>query len=82
MIDELGKIGVNAGRKAMTSISKDSPTCASPKVCSFDSLHDHRLAMTWAVLGMTANAPVSIKDFEAVTVSFPTFLTQFERLVH
>lgn len=82
MIDGLGKIGVNAWAEGDDFYIEGQPDLRIPDGVQFDSLHDHRLAMTWAVLGMTANAPVSIKDFEAVTVSFPTFLTQFERLVH
>jgi len=38
-----------------------------------DSLGDHRLAMTWAVAGLSADGPVTIARFEAVDVSYPGF---------
>ena len=81
MIEGLGKIGVNAWSEGDDFYIEGAPGLAIPEGMCFDSLHDHRLAMTWAVLGMTSNAPVRIKDFESVTVSFPAFLSQFERLV-
>lgn len=81
IIDGLGQVGVEAWAEGDDLFIAGNPDLRIPAGLTFDSLHDHRLAMTWAVLGMTGNAPVSIKDFEAVTVSFPTFLSQFERLV-
>jgi 3-phosphoshikimate 1-carboxyvinyltransferase len=40
---------------------------------SLPSLGDHRLAMAWAVAGLTADGPVSIDGWEAVAVSYPRF---------
>lgn len=40
---------------------------------ALDSLGDHRLAMTWALAGLVADAPVHIERFEAVAVSWPRF---------
>jgi len=40
---------------------------------SLDSLGDHRLAMTWALAGLTGNGPVSVARFDAVDVSYPAF---------
>jgi 3-phosphoshikimate 1-carboxyvinyltransferase len=37
------------------------------------SLGDHRLAMSWAVAALVADAPVYIDDWEAVAVSYPHF---------
>ncbi|MGI6591389.1 MAG: 3-phosphoshikimate 1-carboxyvinyltransferase [Eggerthellaceae bacterium] len=82
IIDGLAQIGVNAWNEADDLFIEGNPDLSVPAGLTFDSHGDHRLAMTWAVLGMTADVPVAIKGFEAVTVSFPTFLTQFERLVH
>lgn len=36
--------------------------------------------MTWSLVGLTGKVPVSIKNFEAVGVSYPGFLTDIERL--
>lgn len=40
---------------------------------SLSSLHDHRLAMTWALAGLIAQGPVTVTGFEAVDVSYPRF---------
>lgn len=81
IIDGLESIGVEAWAEGDDLFIEGNPKLQVPEGVVFDSQHDHRLAMTWAVLGMTANTPVAVRDFDAVTVSFPTFLTQFERLV-
>ncbi len=47
---------------------------------TLDSLGDHRLAMAWAIAGLAAAGPVSIDRFEAVEVSYPTFLEDLFRL--
>ena len=82
LIDGLGSLGVNAWAQGDDFYIEGQPDLAVPAGLSFDSQHDHRLAMTWAVLALTGAQAVSIKDFAAVSVSFPTFLTIFERLVH
>ncbi len=50
----------------------------------FDSQGDHRLAMTFSLVGMCGlrgSAPVSVRDFESVAVSYPRFLNDIEGLV-
>ena len=47
---------------------------------TLDSLGDHRLAMTWAVAGLIAGSAVKINRFEAVDVSYPSFVRDLERL--
>jgi 3-phosphoshikimate 1-carboxyvinyltransferase len=41
---------------------------------------DHRLAMAFAVAALGARAPVTIQGAEAVTVSYPRFFDDLERL--
>ena len=41
---------------------------------------DHRLAMSFLILGMVSENPVSIDDVEPVKTSFPTFLTLMRTL--
>lgn len=43
---------------------------------SVDSRGDHRIAMSFAVLGARATAPVSIADVQNVATSFPGFTSQ------
>jgi 3-phosphoshikimate 1-carboxyvinyltransferase len=41
---------------------------------------DHRLAMAFAIAGLTAREPVTIDGAQAAAVSYPTFFTDLERL--
>lgn len=82
ILDGLAQLGVNAWHEGDDLFIEGNPDLEVPAGLTFDSRGDHRLAMTWAVLGMTAGVPVTVKGFDAVAVSFPAFLTQFERLVH
>jgi 3-phosphoshikimate 1-carboxyvinyltransferase len=45
-----------------------------------DAHDDHRLAMAFAVAGLTAAAPVIITGAEAAAVSYPSFFDDLERL--
>ena len=45
-----------------------------------DSLHDHRLAMTWAVAALVASGPSVVTGWEAVAVSYPRFSEDLQRL--
>lgn len=38
-----------------------------------DSFHDHRIAMSFAVAGLAAEQEVTIENWSAVDISFPTF---------
>ena len=41
---------------------------------------DHRLAMAFAIAGLTATGPVTIEGADAAAVSYPTFFDDLERL--
>jgi 3-phosphoshikimate 1-carboxyvinyltransferase len=41
---------------------------------------DHRLAMAFAIAALAAEGPVTIEGAEAVSVSYPTFFDDLERL--
>jgi 3-phosphoshikimate 1-carboxyvinyltransferase len=45
-----------------------------------DSLGDHRLAMTWALAGLISQHPVTVREFDAVEVSFPGFAERLDAL--
>ena len=44
------------------------------------SLHDHRVAMCGVILAALTNAQTTIKGFETVSSSFPSFLKLFKFL--
>ena len=41
---------------------------------------DHRIAMSFLVLGLASEAPVTIDDAKMIATSFPTFQPAMERL--
>jgi 3-phosphoshikimate 1-carboxyvinyltransferase len=45
-----------------------------------DSFGDHRIAMAFAVAGLFAEAPVTIKDPACVAISFPGFFDLLEQV--
>jgi len=47
---------------------------------TLDSLHDHRLAMVWALAGLAGDGQVTVVGFEAVDVSYPQFARDLEDL--
>jgi len=55
---------------------RPSPQTRSPVFNSavLDSLGDHRLAMAWAIAGLSVSNRVTIDRFDAVAVSYPSFV--------
>ncbi|HUQ43571.1 MAG TPA: 3-phosphoshikimate 1-carboxyvinyltransferase [Candidatus Limnocylindria bacterium] len=45
-----------------------------------DSLGDHRLAMTFAIASLVANGTTTILDADCVSISYPTFFADLERI--
>ncbi|HET6528229.1 MAG TPA: 3-phosphoshikimate 1-carboxyvinyltransferase [Balneolaceae bacterium] len=45
----------------------------TPKAAVFESFHDHRIAMSAAVLSLLAEAPSQIADAECTAISYPGF---------
>ena len=38
------------------------------------------MAMTWSLVGLCGDKPVTIVDFDSIKISFPTFLGSLEGL--
>lgn len=47
---------------------------------SVDSLGDHRLALTFAIAGLIADGHTTIGDADSVSISYPTFFADLERI--
>ena len=47
---------------------------------AIDAHHDHRIAMSFLVLGMVARAPVTVSGAETIETSFPGFAALMNRL--
>ncbi len=82
IIDGLEVLGVDAWEESDNLFVEGDPNLQVPPRALFASHGDHRLAMTWALVGLCGNTPVKVTDFDCVGVSFPGFLDSIERLVH
>lgn len=80
ILEGLSKLGVHAWAEGDDLHIEGKPGLVVPEGLVFDSLGDHRLAMTWSLVGFTGAHPVHIRDFEAVRVSYPGFRADIERL--
>lgn len=74
IIEGLGLLGVNAWAENDNLFIEGQPDLEVPEGLVFDSRKDHRLAMTWSLVGLCSDTPVDIIDFDCVSVSFPKFL--------
>ena len=50
-------------------------------VVELPTYHDHRLAMTWYLMGLASEAPVTLDDAACVSVSWPGFYADIEALL-
>lgn len=80
VVDGLDQIGVDSWVDGNDLFIEGQPQLQVAANTVLDSHNDHRLAMTWAVLGLTNNAPLEVRGFDAVEISYPGFLEDFERL--
>lgn len=74
IIEGLGQLGVNAWAENDDLYIEGQPGLEVPEGLVFDSRKDHRLAMTWSLVGLCSDTPVDIIDSDCVSISFPTFL--------
>ncbi|HIT51469.1 MAG TPA: 3-phosphoshikimate 1-carboxyvinyltransferase [Candidatus Aveggerthella excrementigallinarum] len=80
IIDGLTKLGISAWTHGDDLFIEGQPGFTAPEGLVFDSHGDHRLAMTWALVGLTGTVPVTVERFGSVAVSYPRFLEDIERL--
>ena len=81
IVKGLGLLGVDAWTEGDDLFIEGQPDLQVPEGLVFDSLGDHRLAMTWSLVGLTGNVPVKVAGFDSVDVSYPDFLRDIEELV-
>lgn len=80
IIEGLTKLGVSVWMHGDDLFIEGQPELEVEEGLTFDSHKDHRLAMTWALVGLCGRAPVTVDNFDSVKVSYPDFLEQIERL--
>ncbi len=76
--NELLKIGADVRETKKELIIVPKPVSEYKINCSLDSHHDHRLAMSFAVLGLKVG--VRVKDIECSHKSYPGFVKDFKAL--
>ena len=76
----LDLLGVDTWMEGDDLCIEGQPDLVVPEGISFNSHKDHRLAMTWALVGLCLGTPVTVSNFDSVKVSYPDFLEAFERL--
>lgn len=83
ILQGLGALGVTAsvdGDALLVTGNSGSPFPLPGARALFDSLGDHRLAMSWAVAGLAGAGESVIDGFEAVDVSYPGFYADMAAL--
>jgi 3-phosphoshikimate 1-carboxyvinyltransferase len=70
-------VRVEAGDDSLTIHGCDGPPAGG---ASIDAHHDHRIAMSFLVLGGAAKAPVTVEGAETIETSFPDFAGFMNRL--
>ena len=80
VVEGLATLGVDAWTEGDDLFIEGNPDLCAPEGMVFDSFGDHRLAMTWALIGLCGSKPIVVDNFESVAVSYPTFLDDIERL--
>lgn len=82
IIEGLSLLGVNAWMDGNDLYIEGNPDLKVPEGIVFDSKGDHRFAMTWALAGLVGGgAPVQVRGFESVSVSYPGFMEDIRSLV-
>lgn len=81
IVKGLGQMGVDAWTEGDDLFIEGQPGLQVLEGLVFDSLGDHRLAMTWSLVGLTGNVPIKVAGFDSVDVSYPDFLRDIEELV-
>jgi 3-phosphoshikimate 1-carboxyvinyltransferase len=70
-------VRVEVGDDSLTVHGCDGPPAGGAMI---DARHDHRIAMSFLVLGGAARAPVTVEGVETIETSFPDFMGFMNRL--
>lgn len=80
IIDGLAVLGVRAWGEGDDLCIEGRQGLEPAQGLVFDSLDDHRLAMTWSLVGLTGTCAVQVARFDAIRISYPTFLEDIRSL--
>ena len=71
----LNKIGIKTKSTNDSFKIYGNPNIKIKKKLHISSKNDHRIAMSWAILGLLVGGRIEIHNFETVNTSFPNFLS-------
>ncbi|MDH3660393.1 MAG: 3-phosphoshikimate 1-carboxyvinyltransferase [Alphaproteobacteria bacterium] len=74
---EAAGIRVEMGEDSLTIEGCDGPP---PGGCTIDAAHDHRIAMSFLILGSVSKEPIEVTGAETIDTSFPGFAELMNRL--
>ena len=77
MVTELSKLGVDITETDDGMIIRGGSKISSATVNSYK---DHRIAMTFAVLGLVSDGSIEILDKDCVDISYPDFYSDLRKL--
>lgn len=80
IIDGLEQMGIEAWEESNNLFIEGDPNLVVDPGMTFESHGDHRLAMSWAVLGLCGTSPIKVTDMESVAISYPSFMSDIEKL--
>ena len=70
-------VAVEVGEDSLIVHGRGGPPAGGAEI---DAQHDHRIAMSFLVLGTLAQAPVTVTGAETIETSFPGFAALMNRL--
>jgi 3-phosphoshikimate 1-carboxyvinyltransferase len=71
----LNKIGIKTKSTYDSLKIYGNPKIKIKKKIDIFSNYDHRVALSWAILGLVAGGRIKIHNFETTNTSFPNFLS-------
>ena len=74
---EAAGVRVEMGEDSLTIEGCDGPP---PGGCTIDAAHDHRIAMSFLILGSVTEQPIEVTGAETIDTSFPGFADLMNRL--
>ena len=76
----LNRIGIKTKSTYDSLIIYGNPDIKIRNKLDIFSSDDHRVAMSWAILGLILGIKIKIHNFETVNTSFPNFLSLIQSL--
>ena len=80
IIEGLGSLGISAWVEGDDLFIEGNPEAQIEPGIVLDSHGDHRLAMTWALVGLCGDVSVDVMNLDSFGVSYPQFILNMQTL--